>query len=132
MDKTYKVIFDVKNLGLYGLIPGLEKAMQSELIRVYNIYADKTNGGITDKLNDEFNRLYPNYFENNKDKEYYELTEYERFMADGYNRLIVNEFNETSISPILNFHVRPEEAASFTGYLKVDPNVTIEFYLKEV
>ena len=130
MDKTYKVIFDVKNLGLYGSIPGLQEAMQSELIRVYNIYADKTNSGITDKLNEEFDRLYPNYFKNNKDKEWYDLVDYNQFMADGYNRLVVDAFNKTSISPILDFHVDIEEVA-FTGYLKVDPKVTIQFYLKE-
>lgn len=130
MDKTYKVIFEVKNLGLYGSIPGLREAMQSELIRVYNIYADKTNGGITDKLNEEFDQLYPNYHNDNKDKDWYDLTEYNQFMADGYNRLVVDEFNDTSISPILDFYVQPKEV-NFTGCLKVDHNVTIEFYLKE-
>lgn len=130
MDKTYKVIFNVKNLGLYGGIPGLKEAMQSELVRVYNMYADKTNSGITEKLNKEFDKLYPNYSENNKDKEWYDLTEYNRFMADGYQRLIVDEFNKTNVSPILDFFVDPEEVV-FKGCLKVDHNVTIDFYLKE-
>lgn len=131
MEETYKVYFNVKNLGLYGSIPGLVEAMQSELIRVYNIYADRTNAGITDKLNEEFNRLYPNYNKDNKDKEWYELTEYNEFMADGYQRLVVDDFNRTSISPILNFYVDPEEV-NFIGYLKVDRKVTIDFYLKKV
>ena len=68
---NYEVYFNVKNLGLYGAIPGLKEAMQSELIRVYNLYADKTNSGITDKLNEEFDKLYPNYHEDNKDKDFY-------------------------------------------------------------
>lgn len=51
---TFKVYFNVTDLGAYGAIPGLKDAMQSELIRVYNIYADKTNSGITEQLNGEF------------------------------------------------------------------------------
>lgn len=131
MNNTYKVVFETKNLGLYGLIPGLKDSMESELIRVYNIYAEKTNSGITDKLNEEFNRLYPTYFKDNEDKEWYDLKEYNQFMADGYQRLIVKDFNETNISPILDFFVNPEEVV-FTGCLKVDHKVTIEFSLKEV
>lgn len=131
MNTIYKVYFNVKNLGLYGAIPGLKEAMQSELIRVYNLYADKTNSGITDKLNEEFDKLYPNYHENNKDKEWYDLTEYNKFMADGYQRLVVDDFNKMNISPILDFYVDPEEVI-FKGSLKVDHNVTIDFYMKEV
>lgn len=130
MNNTYKVYFNVKNLGLYGSIPGIEEAMKSELIRVYNLYADKTNAGVTDKLNEEFERLYPNYFEENKDKEWYEKTEYNKFMADGYQHMVVDEFNKTNISPILDFYVDPKEVV-FTGCLKVDHRVTIDFYMKE-
>lgn len=131
MDKTYKVIFNIKNFeGVYKLIPGLEDAMKSELIRVYNIYADKTNSGVTERLNKEFDKLYPGYYERNKGKEWYDLLEYNRFMAAGYQRLVVDEFNKASVSPILDFFVDPEEV-NFTGYLKVDRNVTIDFCLKE-
>ena len=130
MNTTFKVYFNIENLGLYGLIPGLKEAMQNELIRVYNIYADKTNSGITDKLNEEFNHLYPNYGEENKDKEWYETTEYNKFMADGYQRLVGDEFNKTNRSPILDFYVDPEEVV-FKGLLKVDHNIKIDFYMKE-
>lgn len=130
MKNTYKVLFNIENLGLYGTIPGIKEAMQSELVRVYNLYAEKTNDDITDKLNEEFNKLYPNYFEDNSDKEWYDLTEYNKFMADGYQRLVVDDFNKTNISPILDFYVDPEEVV-FKGCLKVDRNVTIDFYLKE-
>lgn len=131
MSGTYKVYFNVKNLGLYGEIPGLQEAMQSELIRVYNMYADETNAGVTDLLNAEFDVLYPNYYEDNKGKEWYEKTEYNKFMADGYNRLVVDKYNKNNVSPILDFYVDPEEVV-FTGYLKVDRNVTIDFYMKKV
>lgn len=131
MSGTYKVYFNVKNLGLYEMIPGLQEVMQSELIRVYNMYADETNAGITDMLNEKFDKLYPNYHEDNKGKQWYELTEYNQFMADGYNRLVCNKYNKNNVSPILDFYVDPEEVV-FTGYLKVDRSVTIDFYMKKV
>lgn len=131
MSGTYKVYFNVKNLGLYENIPGLQEVMQSELIRVYNMYADETNNGITDMINSEFYKLYPNYHEDNKGKKWYELTEYNQFMADGYNRLVCDKYNKDNVSPILDFYVDPEEVV-FTGYLKVDRSVTIDFYMKKV
>lgn len=130
MNTTYKVVFDVKNLGLYGLISNLQEAMQQELIRVYNLYVEKTNGGVTDKLNEEFNHLNPGYFKNNQDKDWWDLKEYNQFMADGYQRLIVDDLNKSDVSPLLDFFVNPEEV-NFMGRLKKDHNVTIEFYLKE-
>ena len=130
MEKTYKVQFNMTNLGLYGLIPGLKGAMESELLRVYNLYADRNNNGVTDLLNEEFERNYPDYFKNNSGKEWYDLTEYNTFMAEGYQRLVVDEFNKTNISPILDFYVDPEEVV-FTGMLKVNHDITINFCLKE-
>ena len=131
--KNYQVIFDVKGLenSIFVGIQGLKEAMESELIRVYNIYAKKTNGGVTEKLNKEFKNLYPTYFEDNKDKEWYDLVEYNSYMSEGYQRLIVDDFNKQNISPILDFYVDSTEMV-FTGYLKPDKKVTISFYLKEV
>lgn len=129
-DMTFKVYFNVTDLGAYGAIPGLKEAIQSELIRVYNIYADKTNSGITEQLNREFDRLNPNYFEKNSNREWYELTEYNRFMADGYQKLIVDDLNESNASQILDFYVDPEEVV-FKGMLKVNHNIKIDFYMKE-
>lgn len=131
MNDTYKVIFRVKKLGSYGSIPGLVDVMKSELIRVYNLYAEQVNSGITDLLNEEFNQLYPTYFKDNSDKEWYDLTVYNQFMADGYQRLVVDNFNDTDISPILDFYVDPKEVV-FTGYLKLDRDVTIDFSLKSI
>ena len=130
MEKNYNVYFNIENLGLYGTIQGIEKLMQEEFVRVYNLYANKTNSGITDKLNEEFDKLYPNYFKDNSDKEWYDLTEYNKFMADGYQRLIVDDFNKNNISTILDFYVDPKEVV-FKGCLKSDHNVTIDFYMKE-
>jgi len=131
--KHYRVIFEVKGLenSTFNKIEELKDFMGDELLRVYNIYANKTNGGITKMLNEEFENLYPTYFEDNKDKEWYELVEYNSYMAEGYQRLVVDDFNNQNISPILDFYVEPTEIV-FTGYLKVDKKVTISFSLKEV
>ena len=50
-------------------------------------------------------------------------------MADGYQRMVVDEMNNSNFSPLLDFYVDPEEVV-FTGRLKVDSNVTISIYLK--
>ena len=120
---SYKVYFDVKGLetSLFKTIDGLETTMRHEFVRAYNEYAIKCNGEVTDKLNDKFNHLYPNYFNDNRNKEWYELTD--------YNRIVVDEMNNGDFSPLLDFYVDPEEVV-FTGRLKVDPNVTISIYLK--
>lgn len=132
MNKTYKVYFDVKGLenSIFRGIDNLEPVMEHELIRVYNIYADKTNSGITDELNEKFDRLHPGYFVNNKGKEWYELTEYNQFMADGYQKLVVDELNKKNVSELLEFYVDPIEVV-FNGKLKADSKVTISFYMKE-
>ena len=80
-------------------------------------------------MNDEFNSLYPNYFNDNRNKEWYELTDYNQFMADGYQRMVVDEINNGNFSPLLEFYVAPEEVV-FTGRLKVDSNVTISIYME--
>ena len=131
--KHYRVIFEVKGLenSTFNKIEELKDFMGDELLRVYNIYANKTNGGITKMLNEEFENLYPTYFEDNKDKEWYELVEYNSYISEGYQRLVVDDFNKQNISPILDFYVEPTEIV-FTGYLKVDKKVTISFSLKEV
>lgn len=132
MEKRYRVYFNVEGLekSIFKGIDGLEAVIGHELIRVYNMYADKTNSGITEQLNSEFDKLYPNYFKSNSGKEWYELLEYNKFMADGYQRLVVDDMNKSNISPLLDFYVDPEEVV-FKGRLKVDPNVTIDFYMKE-
>lgn len=131
--KHYRVIFEVKGLenSTFNKIEELKDLMGDELLRVYNIYANKTNGGITKMLNEEFENLYPTYFEDNKDKEWYELVEYNSYISEGYQRLVVDDFNNQNISPILDFYVEPTEIV-FTGYLKLDKKVTISFSLKEV
>jgi hypothetical protein len=132
-EKFYKVIFKIDGLdtSTFKDVPELKEFMESEIMRVYNMYANKTNNGLTKKLNEEFEHVDPGYFEMNKGKEWYDLTEYNKFIADGYQRLVVDDFNKTNVSPLLDFYVEAKEIV-FTGYLKVDRNVTINFSLKEV
>ena len=128
MSTTFKVYFNVKNLekSIYGSIKELKECMKNELVRVWNIYCDKSNSGITKYLNKKWDETHSDCDLN--DSIHYK--EYNKFMADGYQKLIVDDFNKANISPILNFYVDPEECI-LIGYLKVDPSVTIEFYLKE-
>ena len=125
----YVAHFEIKNLGGYGQIPLIKDVMKSEYVKAYNKYCELSNAGVTDELNKEFERLNPNYFKDNADKEHYELVEYNKFMADGYMRKIVNNFNIMRMSPVLDFGIDPVEC-DFRGYLRVDHNVEIEMYLK--
>ena len=59
MNETYNLAFKFGELGMYGLIPGIKEAVQHELVRVNNIYADKCNSGITENLNAEFQDRFP-------------------------------------------------------------------------
>ena len=128
MSTTFNAYFNVQNLekSIFGGIKGLKEAMRDEYVRVWNIFCDKSNSGVTEKLNKEWEETHPNY--DLSDSEHCSI--YYKFMSDGYQRLIVDEFNKSSISPILNFYMDSEECI-LIGYLKFDPNVTIDHYLKE-
>ena len=128
MNTTYNVYFNVQNLekSIFGGIKGLKEAMRDEYVRIWNMFCDKSNSGVTEKLNKEWEETHPNY--DLSDSEHCSV--YYKFMPDGYQRLIVDEFNKSSISSILNFYMDPEECI-LIGYLKFDPNVTIDHYLKE-
>jgi len=126
MEKLYVVEFIYE--GVNNLF--LKKIMAKELMKGYKVFADKANSGITDKINSDFKSLYPNYFENNKDKECYDLTEYNQYIADGYNQLICNAMNKNHFSYLLKYFVNPE-VDSLMGRLRFNKKATIEFYLKE-
>ena len=131
MEKAYfKAIYRVEDPE--GITEGLlRRMMEMELMRVYNIYADKLNSGIIDDLNKEFQEKYPTYFKDNEGKEWYDLHEYNKFMADGYQRLVVDKFNKTNISSVLDFYVDPTEV-QLVGCLKGNRDITIDFVLERV
>lgn len=126
-EKLYTVVFDIK--GVRNEL--LSEMMKKELIRVYNIYCEKVNSGVTEKLNEEFHRLYPRYFEDNAGKDWWGLTEYNQFMADGYQKQVVDELNRGFASLLLEFYVNPKEV-NFMGRLRWDHTATVEFWIKEI
>lgn len=126
MKQYYKVIY--KYQGVCN--ETIKKLMANELMRIYNKYADMCNDGVTDRLNTEFDSSHPNYFEDNKGKEWYELTEYNQYITDGYNKQICDVLNKKFASLLLEFYTNPKEV-NFMGRLRWDKNATIEFYLKE-
>lgn len=121
----YKVIFRFGKDDIDDLI---KEAMISEFYRVYNIYCEIANNGVTDRLNKLFDTLHPDY---KMSADFYENVEYIKFMADGYQKYVVDSLNASKVSPILDFFVDPEEA-NFMGRLKWDHNATIDFVLKQV
>lgn len=129
-EPVYKIEFSIEGMETYGHIPWLKEAMERELMRGYSKYAEKANV-ITEELNNEFDRRHPDYFKNNKDKEWDELTLYNNFMARNYNSKICDELNANVFSELLEYYVSPE-AVDFRGRLKQDKKVTIQFYLKVV
>ena len=108
----------------------LKKIMAKEFLKGYKVFADKANSGITDKINSDFKSHYPNYFENNKDKEWYDLTEYNQYIADGFNQLICNTMNKNHFSYLLEYFVDPGDDM-LKGRFRFNKKATIEFYLKE-
>lgn len=117
------VKFETSDLGAYSGIPGLKEAMESELVRAHNYYAEKSNAGITDMLNRMFDEKYPHMTDKNRYAD-----KYNRFMADGYQRLIVMDMNRNYFSPILIFEMEREEC-ELVGHLRVDFSKTTRFYL---
>ena len=126
MEKLYVVEFIYE--GVNNLF--LKKMMSKELMKGYNEFADRANSGITDKINSDFESLYPNYFDNNKDKEWYDLIEYNQYIADWFNQLICNNMNKNHFSYLLEYFVNPKED-QLMGRLRFNKKATIELYLKE-
>ena len=127
MEQNYKVIYNYTGV----CNEEMKRLMASELMRVYNTYADMCNNDVTDRLNEEFKSQNPNYFKENKGKEWYDLTEYNQFMADGYNKQVCDVLNKNFASLLLEFYTNPKEV-QFMGHLRFDKHATVEFFLKEV
>ena len=127
MEQNYKVIYNYTGV----CNEEMKRLMASELMRVYNTYADMCNNGVTDRLNEEFKSQNPNYFKENKGKEWYDLTEYNQFMADGYNKQVCDVLNKNFASLLLEFYTNSKEV-QFMGHLRFDKNATVEFFLNEV
>lgn len=134
MEQKFKIVYQIKNLNksIYGKIPGLKKLMCEELFRVYNdYYVDMCNSSeVTESLNKEFHSLYPDYFEKNKGKDVWDLTEYNNFMRNGYEDRVCKKLNQMHASHYLDFKIGDE--LNLVGYFKRDPELEVQFFLKEV
>lgn len=104
----------------------LKQIMIKEYTKAYNYYCGITNSGLTDKLNKEFNELYPDY---NFSDEHSDNIEYCRFMADGYQKRIVDAMNNSRFSRFMDFYVDPVETI-FVGCLRWNHNATIDFDIR--
>lgn len=101
------------------------KALREEFMRCYHLYAEKANSEIIDILNNEWNEQHPNEI-----GWPFDLDKYDKFMADGFNRLICDEMNKSNVSPLFEcFYVVPENV-QFVGVLREDRNklITLRFY----
>ena len=126
MEKYYTVVYKYNGV-CNEMIKGL---MASELMRVYHTYANMCNNGVTEQLNLEFKSQNPNYFKENEGKEWYDLKEYNQFIADGYNKRVCDVLNKRIASPVLEFFTNSDEL-QFMGRLRFNKNATIEFFMKE-
>lgn len=100
------------------------KALQEEFMRCYHLYAEKANSEIIDILNNKWNEQHPN-----ETGWPFDLDEYDKFMADGFNRLICDEMNKSNASPLFEcFYVVPENV-QFVGVFREDHNklITLRF-----
>lgn len=129
--KRYKVIF--KSYGLEGdkyTDECFKSAFGPLLIKCHNEFAKKCDeSGITERLNSEFDKEYPNY---EFKKDFFDNTEYIKFMSEGYMKYVVNDMNkEWSIAGIELFF--GEELNLMLRHKSIVFNyATLEFFMKEV
>lgn len=128
----FEVHYELRNFkeSFARFIPGLEKLMKEELMQTHNVYADLVNSdeGYA-KLNKEWDELYPNYFEENKGKDWTELVEYNDFIREACTKQFINWINKQMTKNIMTYRLGDE--LQLIGCLKMDPKVEIEFWIKE-
>ena len=127
MNKYYFVAhFAVNGLdeSLFRNVEGLEDAMKSELVRAYNLYCNKANNLIP-----EMNREY-DLIRGDNEWDHVDDVRYNKFVANYFTKHILAKDHFDRVSDLLGFYIDPDNDAIFTGYLKMEPSVTIYFYLK--
>jgi len=128
----FKVHYELRNFekSFARFIPGLEKLMKEELMLTHNVYANLCNSdeGYA-KFNKEWDELYPNYFEENKGKDWTEFVEYNDFIREACTKQFINWINKQMKRNIMTYKLGDE--LQLIGCLKIDPKVEIEFWMKE-
>lgn len=105
----------------------LQNVMISDFSVAYNKMCELTNGGLIDKLNNEFNEKYPNY----KIKDFiYDSKEYIDYFKKGYEENVLSVLNSPEYSDVLEFKIGSE--LELIGMLKINKNITISFVLEPI
>lgn len=118
---NYVVHFEYVNVPEHELI---KTAMREELVRVYNMFCDITNGGLCDRLNKEFFEKNPDY---KVADDLWSSVEYVQHFHRAYSE-VTDDFNRQNVSPLLEFYIGDE--LELRGRLKIYKDATISFYLK--
>ena len=128
----FEVHYELRNFkeSFARFIPGLEELMKKELMDTHNIYAKICNSdeGYS-KLNKKWDELHPNYFEENKGKDWTELVEYNNYIRTESQNNYVAWINKGMPENIMTYKLGDE--LQLIGCLKIDPKVEIEFWVKE-
>ena len=108
--------------------PFLKTKMKKDFVKAYDRFCEITNGGFTDKLNVEFNKLYPNY---KVGDDLWSSVEYVEFMRSGYEQ-IAKTLNESRLSKLMTFKIGDELnlIGEIKSKTKKATGKTIEFVLK--
>lgn len=100
-------------------LEGLEESMEYELVRAYDLYSDVAN-----KIIPDMNKAYDEQLRTEDEKDHVNEVRYNRFVAAYFTDHILAEYRFDLISKLLDFYV-DEIDDTLTGYLKMDPNVTV-------
>lgn len=129
--KQYIVIF--KSHGLEGdkyIDDYFKSKFGPVLIKYHNEFVRKCDeSGITERLNSEFDKEYPNY---EMKKDFFDNTEYIKFMSEGYMKHIVNDVNKKLSNTGFELFIGEELNLMLRHKSIVFNYATLEFFLKEV
>lgn len=111
----------------YDNVPNIEMvkmAMREELIRAHNEFCSITNGGLIDRLNREFDEMYPDY---KHSENFWDSVEYIDYFRKAYSK-IAEDFNKRNFSKLLEYYIGDE--LELEGRLKIlNKTGTVSFYL---
>lgn len=114
--------------------PFLKTKMKKDFVKAYDRFCEITNGGFIDKLNVEFDKLYPNncFSANYKvGDDLWSSVEYVEFMRSGFEQ-VAKTLNESQLSKLMTFKIGDELnlIGEIKSKTKKATGKTIEFVLK--
>ena len=117
----YVVKFEYDNVPYAEIV---KRVMREELIRAHNEFCNITNGGLLDRLNKEFDELYPDY---QYSENFWDSAEYIEYIRKEYDK-IADGLNRRNFSAVLDFYIGDD--LELEGRLKIlNQKGTISFYL---